>query len=100
LVIDNGLLDRIAGIAQAFEIDALDHTAIFHIQARDDADFQHHILPFAMAAMFIRVRPVTASAGTPVVRVMASASRSISSASPSLSVDQRWAWADRKSTRL
>src|SRR6202012_317536 len=93
LVVNDRLLHRIASIAQAFEIDAFDHTAVFHVETGNDADLEHYILPFAMAAMFINTRPVTASAGTPVVRVMASASRSISSASPSLSVDQR----DRKS---
>ena len=66
LVIEDRLLHRIAGIAQAFEIHALDDAAVLHVQAGNDADFQHHnlgsiIRPFAMAAMFIRARPVTAS---------------------------------------
>ena len=41
LVIDDGLLHRIAGIAQAFKIDALDHAAAMDIEAGDDADGQH-----------------------------------------------------------
>jgi hypothetical protein len=43
-VIDPGLFDRIAGIAQADEIDALDHAAVFHVQAGDDTNFKHECL--------------------------------------------------------
>src|SRR5258706_2819684 len=92
LVINDGLLHRIAGIAQTFEIHALDHAAVLDVQAGDHSHLLHWILPFAMAAIFIRARPVTASAGAPVVRVRTSASSSMSSASPSLSLFQRWAW--------
>ena len=49
------------------EIDAFDDAAVLHVQAGDDADLQHQRSPFAMAAMFIKVRPQTASAGTAVV---------------------------------
>ncbi len=70
LVVNDRLLHRIAGIAQAFEIHALDDAAILHVQAGDDTNLEHYMRPLAMAAMFIRVRPVTASAGTPVVRVI------------------------------
>ena len=41
LVIGRGGLDRIAGVAQIDEIDALDDAAFFHVEAGDDADFQH-----------------------------------------------------------
>ena len=33
--------DRIAGIAQVGEVNALDHAAISHVEAGDDAGFQH-----------------------------------------------------------
>ena len=89
LILKNRLLHRISCIAKALEIHAFDYEAIIHIQARNNTDFQHHILTFAMAAIFIIARPVTASAGTAVVRVSTSASSSMSSASPSLSLFQR-----------
>src|SRR3569833_335650 len=98
-VIDDRLLHRIAGIAQAHEIDALDDAAILYIQAGNDAYLQHYILPFAMAAMFIKVRPHTASAGTAVVLTSTSASSSRSSASANLSSLQRRAWALKESAR-
>ena len=34
-------LDRIAGVAQALEVDALDHAAVLDVEAGDDAAFQH-----------------------------------------------------------
>jgi hypothetical protein len=40
-VIGNGRFDRIAGVAQIDEIDTLDHAAVFHVEAGDDADFEH-----------------------------------------------------------
>ena len=40
-VIDDRLLHRITGIAQAFEIDALDNAAILHVEAGNDADLKH-----------------------------------------------------------
>src|ERR1039458_2263501 len=40
-VIGNGSFHRIAGVAQIDEIDALDHTAVFHVEAGNDADFEH-----------------------------------------------------------
>ena len=36
-VVEGGQLDRIAGIAQVDELDALDHATIGHIEAGDDA---------------------------------------------------------------
>ena len=36
-VVNPRLLHRVAGIAQVDKADALDHTAIFDIQARNDA---------------------------------------------------------------
>ena len=41
LVVSCGGLDRIAGIAQIDEFDALDDTPLFHVEARDEADLQH-----------------------------------------------------------
>ncbi len=41
LVIDHGLFDRIAGIAQADEVHALDDATVLHIEAGNDADLQH-----------------------------------------------------------
>ena len=36
-VVGGGQLDGIAGVAQVFEVDALDHPAVVDVQARDDA---------------------------------------------------------------
>ena len=43
-VIGDRGFDRIAGVAQIDEIDALDDAAVLHVEARDDADFKHHRL--------------------------------------------------------
>ena len=40
-VVDPRLLDRIAGVAQVDELHALDHAAVVHVEAGDDADLQH-----------------------------------------------------------
>ena len=40
-VIGDGRFDRIAGVAQIDEIDALDDAAVFHVEAGNDADFEH-----------------------------------------------------------
>ena len=41
LVIGGGGLDRIAGVAQIDEVDALDDAALLHVEAGYDADLQH-----------------------------------------------------------
>ena len=41
LVIGDRGLDRIAGIAQVDEIDALDDAAVLHVEAGNDADLEH-----------------------------------------------------------
>ena len=41
LVVSGGGLDRIAGVAEVDEVDALDDAAVFHVEAGDDADLQH-----------------------------------------------------------
>ena len=41
LVIGDRRFDRIAGIAQIDEVDAFDDPAVFHVQAGNDADFEH-----------------------------------------------------------
>ena len=40
-VIGDGGFDRIAGVAQIEEFDALDDAAVFHVETGDDADFEH-----------------------------------------------------------
>ena len=45
-VIGDGRFYRIAGVAQIDEIDALDHAAVFHVEAGNDADFEHDGLVF------------------------------------------------------
>ena len=39
LVVDGGLLDGVAGVAQIDEVDAFDDTAIFDVETGDDAKF-------------------------------------------------------------
>ena len=41
LVVSGGGLDRIAGVAQIDEVDALDDAAVFDVEAGYDADLQH-----------------------------------------------------------
>ena len=41
LVVGDRRLDRIAGVAQIDELDALDDAAVFHVEAGYDADFEH-----------------------------------------------------------
>ena len=85
------------------EIDALDHAAVFHVQAGDDTDFQHEASAASSALRHggdvHQGAAETASAGTPVVRLSASASSSMSSASPSRSPFQRCAWALKRLLR-
>ncbi len=40
-IVDAGLLDRIAGVAQADEVHALHHAPVLDVQAGDDAHLQH-----------------------------------------------------------
>src|SRR4029077_9468750 len=40
-VVSSRGLDRIAGIAQIDEVNALDHAAVFNVETGNDADFQH-----------------------------------------------------------
>jgi hypothetical protein len=40
-VINPGLLDRVAGVDQIDEADALDHPPAVHVEAGNDADLQH-----------------------------------------------------------
>jgi len=40
-VVDARLLDRVAGVAQADELHALDDAAVLDVEAGDDADLQH-----------------------------------------------------------
>ena len=47
-VICDGRLDRIAGVAQIDEIDALDHAAVFHVEAGNDADLEHQAAALAV----------------------------------------------------
>ena len=46
-VINARLLDRIAGIDEVYEVDALDDAAVFHVEAGNDADLQHRVMPSA-----------------------------------------------------
>jgi hypothetical protein len=59
-VVDAGLLHRIAGIAQVDEVDALDHPPVLHVEAGDDAGFQHVTAPrrcTRVSALFASTRP-------------------------------------------
>ena len=40
-VVDRGLLDRVAGIAQGDEVDALHHPSVLHVQAGNDSQLEH-----------------------------------------------------------
>ena len=42
-VVQRGLLDRVAGIAQGDEVDALDDATVLYVQAGDDAQLQHGV---------------------------------------------------------
>ena len=44
-VVDARLLDRVAGVAQVDEVDALDDAAVLHVEAGNDADLEHGQLP-------------------------------------------------------
>src|SRR6185437_15097577 len=46
-VVKAGLLDRVAGIGQVDEVDALDDAAVLYVEARDDAHLQHGDTPWA-----------------------------------------------------
>ena len=41
-VVRGGQLDRITGVPEIFEVDALDHPAAVDVQARDDARCETH----------------------------------------------------------
>ena len=40
-VVSRGLFDRIAGVAQGDEVDALHHAAVLDVETGNDADLQH-----------------------------------------------------------
>ena len=46
-VVHPGQLDRVAGVAQLLEVDALDHAPGVDVEARDDADGEAHAAPAA-----------------------------------------------------
>ena len=56
LVVGRGGLDRIAGIAQIDEVYALDHAAVFHVEAGDDAHFEHAAFQFIHNFKALRAR--------------------------------------------
>src|SRR4029079_6519441 len=47
-IICDGRLDGIAGVAQIDEIDALDHSAVFHVEAGNDANLEHQAVVLAV----------------------------------------------------
>ena len=47
-IICNSRLDRIARVAQIYKIDALDHSAVFHVETGNDADLKHQAEAFAI----------------------------------------------------
>ncbi len=53
-VIGDGAFDRIAGVAQVDEIDALDDAAFLHVETGNDAGFQHQALLIVARARRIR----------------------------------------------
>ena len=61
-VIGNCGLDRIAGIAQVNEVDALDDTAVLDVETGNDTDLEHRCCSYA-AARALRIS-VNASAGS------------------------------------
>ena len=60
-IIGDRRLDRIAGIAQIDEIDALDDAAVLDVEAGNDANFEHQDLCWRAARMsrkrFTRLEP-------------------------------------------
>ena len=58
-VIGDRRLHRIAGVAQIDEIDALDHAAVFDVEAGNDADLEHSGRPCRAdeAERFRRIEP-------------------------------------------
>ena len=42
-VVGGGQLDRVAGVAQVDEVDALDHPPGVHVEARDHPDRHRHV---------------------------------------------------------
>ena len=72
LVVGEGAFDRIAGIAQVDEIDALDHAAVFHVEAGNNARLEGHYS-----------RLVTTGSGALVLRSRNTASASPGSSRPS-----------------
>jgi hypothetical protein len=57
-IIGRRRLDRVAGIDEVDEIDALDDAAVLHVQAGDDAGFQHQMRSSAARKSTIS-RPTT-----------------------------------------
>ena len=50
LVVAAGQLDRVAGVAQVAEVDALDDPAGVDVQARDHADGDRHVIDASAGA--------------------------------------------------
>ena len=48
-IVGGGGLDGIAGVDEVDEVDALDDAAVLHVEAGDDADFQHGLISQAAA---------------------------------------------------
>ena len=68
-VVGAGQLDRVAGVAQVDEVDALDHAAGVDVEARDHADGDGHgVQPRQRGAR--RRRPVAAAGSTRQVRAL------------------------------
>jgi len=89
------------GVAQLFELDPLDDTAVLHIETGNDADLEHQRRPCrASAAMLKSARAVTVSGVTPVVLHSASVSRSRSSASASRGESQLLSWSLNDAWRM
>src|SRR3954462_358003 len=79
-IVDPGLLDRVAGISQIDEVDALDHTAVLDVEARDDPHLQHGECPARRrSASFGSMRP-SYSARPQITPAMPSLSRAFSAA--------------------
>src|SRR5262249_48984002 len=48
-VVGNGSLDRISSVAKIYELDALNHAAVFYIEAGNDADLEHQPVPAVLS---------------------------------------------------
>ena len=49
--------DRVTGVAQINEIDALDHAAVFYVEAGNDADLEHYAALISLSAATASSRP-------------------------------------------